>query len=122
MFWKKTTTHLRQWLQFDAWRSHYEVLVTRHQVEHLIARVASEAAAERLITRTCHEVEFSRQAFRWQRVRGVHPWKAAQLCISLLLLMPLIPWGWVSGGLSLLCLAVICGLLSTGRQWRRGGA
>lgn len=121
MTWKKTTTHLRQRLNLDDWCSHYEVLVTRHQVEHLIARVASPSAAERLITQTCHEVELSRQAFHWQRVPGLHPWKAAQLCIWFLVLAPLLPWGWLSGALSVLCLALICGFLSSGRRWRRGG-
>ncbi|HEX6288373.1 MAG TPA: hypothetical protein VFZ66_04240 [Herpetosiphonaceae bacterium] len=121
MLWKKTTAHLRQRLHLDDWCSHYEVCVTRHQVEYLIARVASPSAAERLITRTCFEVEVNRQAFRWQRVRGVHPWKMAQLCTWLLLLAMLIPLPWLSGGLSLLFLAIICGLLSSGRQWRHGG-
>lgn len=121
MTWKKTTTDLRQRLNLDDWCSHYEVLVTRHQVEHLIARVASASAAERLIIQTCHEVELNRQAFHWQRVPGLHPWKAAQLCMWFLVLATFVPWGWLSGALSVLCLALIGGLLSSGRHWRRGG-
>lgn len=118
---KKTTTHLRQRLNLDDWCSHYEVLVTRHQVDHLIARVASPAAAERFIAQTCREVELNRQAFHWQRVPGIHPWKAAQVCMWFLVLTALLPLGWLSGALSLLCLAAICGLLSSGRRWRHGG-
>jgi hypothetical protein len=121
MFWKKTPTRLRRWLSLSDWHSHYEVLVTRNQIEYLVGRVSSPAAVERLIRHTCREVELSQQTFRWQRVRGTHPWKVAQLCTWLLLCMPLVPWGWLGGGLSVLCLAVICGLLSSGRAWIRGG-
>lgn len=121
MMLKKTFIRFGRRLHLDAWRFHYEVIVIRQQAPHLLARVGSRTAAERLIARTCRQVELSRMAFRVQRVRGVHPLNLALLCVGLLLVVVLLPGLWLRASLSLICIALTCGLLSSGRQWRQGG-
>lgn len=118
---KQIIMHLVQWLWVDVWCSHYEVIVVRQRVEHIVARVASQAAAERHSRRICRQIELSRRAVRWRRVRGLHPWRAANAGLCLLMLAQFLPWGWVRLSVSLVCVAVICGTLSSGRHWRQGG-
>ena len=119
---KQSRSHPVRWPRFDHWRYHYEVLVLRHEAPELLARVPSRAAAERTIRHACRQLEVRRSAFHWQRTRGVHPHNAAKLCIVALVLSLLLPWPWLGGTLSLVCLAVSCGLLTSGRHWMRGGA
>ena len=103
------------------WLYHYEVVVTRQGSERVIARVPSRRAAEQAARMVPARAELSQQSLEWRRRRGVHPDKAAALCVVLLLLGFALPNLWLLGIVQLLCLAIIGGLLSSGRQWRQGG-
>ncbi len=103
------------------WLYHYEVVVTRHGSERVIARVPSRRAAERAVGLVPARAEVNRESLGWRRRRGVHPDRAAALCVVLLLLGLALPNIWLLAVVQLLCLAIIGGLLSSGRQWRQGG-
>ena len=118
---KQTRSRPFRRLPFDHWRYHYEVLVLRHGGPELLARVPSRATAERTIRQACRQLEVRASAFRWRRTRGVHPRNVAKLCTVPLVLSLLLPWSWLAGGLSLIWLAVIGGLLTSGQHWMRGG-
>ena len=118
---KKTYLLLLHRLKLDAWLYHYEVIVVRRNIVHLLARVASRSAAERKVAGTHRQLEVSRQAFRIRRARGFHPWNVAKLFILPLALALLLPWPWLSGSIALVCIAFVCGLLTSGSQWMRGG-
>ena len=103
------------------WLYHYEVVVIRQGNEQVIARVPSRRAAERAMGLVPARAEVSRQSLRWRRRRGVHPDKVAGLCTFLLLVGLTLPSVWLLVTVQVLCLAVIGGLLSSGRKWRQGG-
>ncbi len=107
--------HTRDWLYY------YEVVVTRQGHDQILARVPSRPQAELAIARTRRRIEVSRPAMRWRRVRGVHPVKAAEICSLVLVLALVLPWFWPRAILSMVSAALICGLLSSGAQWRQGG-
>lgn len=118
---KKTPKLLVQRLKLDQWLIHYEIVVTRQGHQQLLARVASRRAAERRVAYACRHIEVGRRSVRWQPARGLHPWNAAKLCLVPLILSTMLPWHWLGGVLTLICLAVICGLLSSGGRWMAGG-
>ncbi len=103
------------------WLYHYEVVVLRQGREHVLARVRSRWAAEQAMLLVPAGVELNQHNLTWRRRRGVHPDRAVQLCVLLLLLTLALPGLWLPATMQLLCLAVIGGLLSSGRRWRRGG-
>ena len=103
------------------WLYHYEVVVTRHGRDQILARVPSRVRAEWAIASSRKWLEISRHTVQWRRVRGVHPVKAAQLCMLLLGVALALPWFWPRALLSIVCVATICGLLSSGTRWRQGG-
>ncbi len=103
------------------WLYHYEVIVLRQGRAQVLARVSSRWAAEQATLRIPAGVEVSRGSVHWRRQRGVHPDRAVQLCVLLLLLTVAVPGLWLPAIMQLLCLALISGLLSSGRQWRQGG-
>ena len=116
----------KEWMVFNLldrhdWLYHYEVVVARQGSERVIARVPSRRAAERAVWLVPARAELSRQSLTWRRRRGVHPDRAAALCVVLLLFGGVLPNVWLLGSVQLLCLAIIGGLLSSGRQWRQGG-
>ena len=108
-------------LNIRDWLYHYEVVITRQGREQLLARVPTRWHAELSIAEVPAKVEVSRQSIQWRRVRGVHPHKAAALCALLLLVVNTLPWLWPRLIVSLVCVAVICGLLTSGRDWMQGG-
>ncbi len=103
------------------WLYHYEVIVLRQDREYVLARVPSRQAAERAMLLLPMRVELSEQSLGWRRIRGIHPDRAVQLCVLLLLATLALPGHWLAGVMQLLGLAVIGGLLSSGREWRQGG-
>ncbi len=104
------------------WRYHYEVVVVRQGREQVLARVRSRWLAEQAMLLVPAGVELNRHSFQWRRRRGMHPDRAVQLCVLLLLLTLALPGLWLPAIIQLLCLATIAGLLTSGRQWRQGGA
>jgi hypothetical protein len=100
---------------------HYEVVVTRQGRDHVLARVPSRRAAERTMVMAPARLEISRQSVQWRRVRGLHPDRIAYWCMFALLVSLALPGIWPRLIAALLCLAVIGGLQSSGRKWRRGG-
>ena len=110
------------WLADHPWRYHYEVVVRRHGVEQIVARTRSRREAELVIARVYRAVEISQHTVAWRRVRGVHPVNVAKGCVVLALLTLLLPWLWVQLVGSLVYLALISGLLTSGTSWKRGGA
>ncbi len=116
----------KEWTVFNLldrqdWLYHYEVVVARQGSEQVIARVPSRRAAKQAARMVPARAEVSRQSLGWRRRRGVHPDRAAALCVILLLLGFALPNVWLLGAVQLLCTAIIGGLLSSGRQWRQGG-
>jgi hypothetical protein len=103
------------------WLYHYEVVVLRQGREQVLARLPSRRAAEQAMLLMPARVELSRQSLRWRRSRGVHPDRAVQSCVLLLLVALALPGLWLPAIIQLLCLALIGGLLSSGREWRQGG-
>ena len=103
------------------WVYHYEVVVVRQGREQVLARVRSRWLAEQATLLVPAGVELNRHNLHWRRRRGVHPDRVVQLCVLLLLLTLALPGLWLPAMMQLLCLAVIGGLLSSGRQWRQGG-
>ena len=103
------------------WLYYYEVVVTRQGRDQVLARVTSHTAAERMLAMVPAATEVSRQHVQWRRVRGLHPDRAAQLCTLLLLVALALPGFWLPTVVGVLCLAVICGLCTSGRHWRQGG-
>ncbi|CAA9234008.1 MAG: hypothetical protein AVDCRST_MAG93-1013 [uncultured Chloroflexia bacterium] len=103
------------------WLYHYEVVVSRQGREQVLARVPSRRAAEQAMLLLPTRVELSRQSLDWRRSRGIHPDRAVQLCTLLLLVALALPGVWLQMVVQLICLAVIGGLLSSGRKWRQGG-
>ena len=108
-------------LEVYDWLYHYEIVVTRHDGEQVLARVLSRRAAEQALLLVPAHVEVRRQSLGWRRRRGVHPDRVVQLCVLLLLVTLALPGLWLPAIMQLLCLAGIGGLLSSGRQWRQGG-
>jgi hypothetical protein len=103
------------------WRYHYEVVITRQGRTQPVARVPSQWSAEITVKRMLRELEIGRNAIHWRRARGVHPRRLAGLLIAPLLFAILLPWFWPRVVLSLICIATICGLCSSGLHWMRGG-
>jgi hypothetical protein len=110
-----------EWLSEPGWLYHYEVIVRRHGREQIVARVSSRRQAERKLARVRDDLEISRMAADWRRVRGLHPANLAKGWLGLLLLGLLLPWAWPRLVLSLLFTALICGSLSSGISWKQGG-
>jgi len=108
-------------LNIRDWLYHYEVVITRQGRDQLLARVPTRRYAELAIANAPAKVEVSRQTIQWRRARGVHPDKVAVLCTLLLLVMSALPWAWPSLIFSVVCVALIGGLLTSGRDWRQGG-
>ena len=104
-----------------AWRYHYEVVVTRQGQAQVVARVPSRWAAERTMVQLVAQVELSAQSLQWRRQRGVHPDRVAQVCLVVCLAALAFPVASLQVIIGALCLAVMGGLLSSGRQWRHGG-
>lgn len=109
-------------LSFHPWLEHYEVVVCRYGREHVIARVATRRDAEGAAYAMSRRVEISRSSMSLRRARGVHPANAAKACVLLIVLALLLPWFWPKIVLSLVCTALMFGLLSSGLAWRQGGA
>ncbi len=103
------------------WLYHYEGIVLRQGREQVLARVQSRRAAEQAMLLMPARPELSRQSLRWRRSRGVHPDRAVQLCVLLVLVALALPGIWLPAVIQLLCLAVIGGLISSGREWRQDG-
>jgi hypothetical protein len=103
------------------WLYHYEVVVRRQGRNQLLARVPSEAKAADLAARIRDELEISSSSVTWYRTRGIHPVNGAKFVFCCLLGSLLLPWFWLRIALSLVWLALICGLLSSGASWQRGG-
>ncbi len=66
-------------------------------------------------------LEVSPQSMQWRCVWGLHPDKVARLCTVALLVALVLPGFWLRTSVGVLCLALIGGLHSSGRQWRQGG-
>ncbi len=109
-------------LNVHDWLYHYEVVVSRQGRDQILARVPSQLQAEVAIAQTRARVEVSRPTIRWRRVRGTHPVKAAELCTLVLVVVLTLPWFWPRTILSMVCAALIWGLLTSGTHWRQGGA
>jgi len=103
------------------WLYHYEVVVSRHGRDQIIARVPSRPRAQVAIVRTQRRLEVSHQTVHWRRVRGLHPRKAAELCFLFLIVAATLPWFWPRIVLVLMGTALIAGLLTSGKEWRQGG-
>ncbi len=112
---------LYDWVKEFDWLYHYEVVVTRHGRDYVIARVPSRTRAEMSIGWVRRGVEISWTTVQWRRMRGVHPANAAKFCMLVLVLALMLPWFWPRLVMSLLCTAMICGLLSSGGRWKQGG-
>jgi hypothetical protein len=110
-----------EWLSEHGWFYHYEVVVRRHGRDQVVARVASQRRAERELAHIRKDFEVSRAMVYWRRSRGIHPANLAKGCLVLLLLVLLLPWTWPRLVFSLLCTALICGSLSSGSSWKKGG-
>ena len=103
------------------WLYHYEVYVRRHGRDQLVARVPSRAHAAAVGAQLRRHAEISWSSVGWRRARGIHPANAARLVAMVLVVALLLPWFWPRLALSLVCTAVICGLLSSGTRWKQGG-
>lgn len=103
------------------WFYHYEVFILRHGREQLYARVPSRWRAQAAAARVCRELEIGRHTVYWRRVRGIHPRKAATLSSFVLLLLLMLPWLWLRISFSVVGLSLICGFLTSGINWMRGG-
>ncbi len=121
MLTKRKASLLINRLKLDAWFDHYEVIVIRHKTEHVLARMPSRWSAERKIARVRPALEVSRQAFHCRRAPGWHPRNAAKLCVAPLIVAFWLPWLWLSGIIAAVCVALICGLLTSGQRWIDGG-
>ena len=103
------------------WMYHYEVVVSRHGRDQIVARVPSLPRAYGALVSTRRQLEVSDQQVHYRRARGLHPTKAAEMCILLLVVAVVLPWFWPKIVLSLVTTALVFGLLSSGRSWRNGG-
>ena len=110
-----------EWLAEHAWLHHYEVIVRRQGREQIVARVPSQRRAEQQIAHVRAGLEISRPTVFWRRVRGVHPVNLAKCCFALLMLALLLPWIWPRLVISILCMALMCGALTSGTSWKQGG-
>lgn len=113
------TTDLFNWRE---WLYHYEVFTMRHGREQLFARVPTRWHAEMRASRASREFEVGRHTISWRRARGMHPRRAATLVLlAVMLVLLVIPWLWLRVSFSMIGLAMIFGLLTSGLGWMKGG-
>jgi hypothetical protein len=101
---------------------YYEIVIRRDGRDRVVQRVPTRRGAERQIAELIRADLVSSKAIRYERRRGLHPWRAGLLCGGLSLPALFIPLGWVSIGLALVLVALALGFLSSGRRWIAGGA